>query len=56
MEYLFLILGIIGIIANANSWFVVPNMVIYICFGFSVIMFIINIISFNSINKNFKRW
>lgn len=57
MGYLFLIIGIIGLIANANSWFIVPDIVIYVCFGFSIITFIMSIISFHSINKNFKkRW
>ena len=52
--FLFLFLGIIGLVANANSWFIVPDIVIYVCFGFSIFISIVNIISFNSINKNFK--
>lgn len=57
MEYLFLILGIMGLITNANSWFIVPDIVIYVCFGFSIIIFIMRMILFNSINKKFKkRW
>ncbi len=56
MGYLFLILGIVGLIANANAWFIVPNIVVYVCFGIGVIMFIANIVTFNSINKKIKRW
>lgn len=47
--YWLLILGIVGLIANANSWFIVPDIAIYICFGLSLLMFIIHFVSFNSI-------
>lgn len=55
MEYLFLILGIIGIIADANSWFIVPNIAIYVCFGLSGIIFIVNFITYYSINRSIKK-
>lgn len=34
---MFIILGIVGLIINANEWFAVPNVAIYICFGIGAI-------------------
>lgn len=54
--YWFLIVGIVGLIANANSWFVVPDIAIYICFGLSLFMFIVRFITTITINEKLKRW
>jgi hypothetical protein len=54
--YWFLIVGIVGLIANANSWFVVPDIAIYICFGLSLFMFIVRFITTITVNEKLKRW
>ena len=52
---IFVLLGIIGILANANSWFIVPHICINICFIIGGVLFIINMLNIHRANKISKR-
>ena len=60
MSVFFIILGIVGFIVNANAWFIVPNLAIYVCFGVGGIVLLIQILSAltvrNTVKNSFKRW
>ena len=49
-----IILGIACIIINANEWFIIPNVVIYICFGISALALLISIIKHAIFAKEYK--
>lgn len=53
-----IILGLVGLVINANGWFIIPNSVIIICFGISALLFCYTIINqIRTTNKkNKKRW
>lgn len=53
----FIILGLISLIINANGWFVIPNIVTYVCFGIGVFLYGYTIIQQNrTVNQIKKRW
>lgn len=49
-----IILGIACIVINANKWFIIPDVVIYICFGISALLLVINIIRSAMFAKHYK--
>ena len=52
---IFILLGVVGILANANNWFIVPQICINICFIIGVVLFIINMWNIHRANKISKR-
>lgn len=51
-----IILGILGLVSNANGWFVVPDICIYICFGIAVLTILHGLIFAHLWKKKFKGW
>lgn len=49
-----IILGVVVEIINANAWFIIPNYVSWIFFGFAGLLFIINIITSLIANHQMK--
>lgn len=43
--FLFFVLGILGLIVNANAWFTVPTLAIYVCFGVGGVLLFIYLLS-----------
>lgn len=52
---MFIILGLIGLIVNANEWFAVPNVAIYICFGIGILQALSNLAIQNNINHTIRK-
>lgn len=55
MDVLFILLGIISMIINANKWFIIPTAVVYILFAVGVVCLFIRIRTIQKINKMSKK-
>lgn len=60
MGIFMILLGIAGIIINANGWFIVPILAIKVCFGIGIFIIGFNVINVfhtqRMLKKEFKRW
>lgn len=56
MGIFMILLGIAGMIVNANGWFIVPSLVIKICFVVGGFIVGFNLRSVSRIQRMFKRW
>lgn len=54
MEIILILLGIFFLIANANAWFAVPVIVIWICFGLAALILIVQLVRARQFKKAFK--
>lgn len=55
MAIILFLLGIAGIIVNANGWFVVPSITIVLLFAISGLLFIHNFIEYKKTKQEIKR-
>lgn len=55
MAIVLFLLGIAGIVINANGWFIVPSIVIVISFGVSGVMIALSFIQSIRTGKEIKR-
>lgn len=53
---LFFILGIAGLIVNANAWFIVPTFAIYVSFGVGGVLLLIQLLSLSIIKRTTKKY
>ena len=51
-----IILGILGLVSNANGWFIVPSVCIYICFGIAAFSILHGVIMSHWTKKKFEDW
>lgn len=51
MGVLFIILGIVGMIVNANEWFIVPEAGILICFVVGILYILFNFLVVGSVTR-----
>jgi hypothetical protein len=57
MGIFMILLGIAGMIVNANGWFIVPSLVIRVCFGIGIFIIGFNLINMFRAQSIFKkRW
>ncbi len=57
MGIFMILLGIVGIVVNANGWFIVPSLAIKACFIVSGFIIGLNLISIFHTQRMFtKRW
>lgn len=55
MSILFIIIGVILVIVNANAWVVIPEFLIWLSFGFAAAGFIIQIIVAATVGSKTKK-
>lgn len=53
MGVLFIVLGLIGMVVNANEWFIVPEAGITICFVVGILYILVNFLVVRRVTKNF---
>lgn len=55
MTFVLFLLGITGIIVNANGWFVVPSIAIILLFAISGLLFVYSLIAYKKTRQEIKR-
>lgn len=55
MTIILFLLGVAGIIVNANGWFVIPSIAIILLFAISGFLFVYNFIAYKKTEKEIRR-